>query len=430
MGANMAPAYANIFMDNFEKMYIFSNGDYSQYIHHYMRYVDDTFFIWTGSVDKFHEFVNYLNTVHQTIKFTSEVNPLELHFLDVNVQVSGSSFTTTVYTKPTDRNNILKPSSFHPPGLFKGLPRSQFMRVKRITSTAELYNLESTKMVDKFDARGYDRPTLLATQNEVGDIPRVTALTKKPLITASKIQRIPFVTSYDTNSWFFRKVILRHWKVLSTDQKYGHLFKSPPIFSYRRGRNVGELIKRKPPPSKGSRNLLGSQSNGTFPCRNCSHCNAITPGSSVTHPHLGTKHDIKGFFTCDTKDVVYCLKCPCGLTYIGQTSRAIKLRLNEHKSNIRNYRPAPLLPQTSLKSLKNSDVRTERIKPETLLAKHFFMQGHQVSQLRWQVLEKVIFKPGLDKKKCLLQRECYWIWLLESRHPKGLNEEYSMACFL
>uniref|UniRef100_A0A803JWW8 Reverse transcriptase domain-containing protein n=1 Tax=Xenopus tropicalis TaxID=8364 RepID=A0A803JWW8_XENTR len=56
MGANMAPAYANIFMDNFERSYIFSNTKYHSFIQGYMRYVDDTFFLWTGTQELLTDF--------------------------------------------------------------------------------------------------------------------------------------------------------------------------------------------------------------------------------------------------------------------------------------------------------------------------------------------------------------------------------------
>lgn len=66
-----------------------------------------------------------------------------------------------------------------------------------------------------------------------------------------------------------------------------------------------------------------------------------------------------------------------------------------------------------------------KYKKETLLATHFSKHGHQVSHVRWQILEKVIVKQGKDKKKVLLQRECLWIWKLQSRHPRGLNAEFN-----
>eukprot|EP00079_Xenopus_tropicalis_P036647 XP_017950418.1 PREDICTED: uncharacterized protein LOC108647884 [Xenopus tropicalis] len=421
MGANMAPAYANIFMDNFERSHIFSNTLYHPYIHSYLRYVDDTFFLWTGTMDLLNDFLSYLNNVHSTIKFTLEVGSSEIHFLDVLVKVIDSNFVTSVYKKPTDKNNLLRSTSFHPQGLFRGLPKSQFMRIKRIASSMELFEDESSKMVQKFVEKGYCQTKLMEVKREVGLIPRKEVLKTKSK-TAEKVKRIPFITTYDINAKKRRNIILKHWGILASDPKFGHLFKLPPMFSYRRGRNIGELIKHR----SESRHLAASTTiKGTFPCRNCSHCNGIIAGSAVSHPQHGTRHEVGGFYTCDSKDVIYCVKCPCGLVYVGQTSRPIKIRLNEHKSTIRNYKPQS--PSRMMKNVKSKEIEKKR---ETLLAKHFFTHGHQVAQVRWQILEKINVKQGQEKKKLLSQRECYWIWLLQSRHPKGLNDEFNMSCFL
>ena len=47
MGINCAPSCANIFMDHFERRYISPFLQGLSLI--YLRFVDDIFFIWTGS---------------------------------------------------------------------------------------------------------------------------------------------------------------------------------------------------------------------------------------------------------------------------------------------------------------------------------------------------------------------------------------------
>lgn len=42
----------------------------------------------------------------------------------------------------------------------------------------------------------------------------------------------------------------------------------------------------------------------------------------------------KPLITCSTTHVVYLLQCPCGLQYVGRTTSALSIRLNEHISNI------------------------------------------------------------------------------------------------
>ena len=111
--------------------------------------------------------------------------------------------------------------------------------------------------------------------------------------------------------------------------------------------------------------------------------------------------------TCKSKFVVYLLKCPCGLGYVGKTSRELKSRISEHKSSIRN-----------------SDEKSS-------VARHFVEAGHKVCSLRFQGIEKVdLPRRGGDRDKLLLQREAYWIHTLKTEFPNGLNEELLLGCFL
>ncbi|OCT57669.1 hypothetical protein XELAEV_18003126mg [Xenopus laevis] len=94
---------------------------------------------------------------------------------------------------------------------------------------------------------------------------------------------------------------------------------------------------------------------------------------------------------------------PCGLVYTGQTSRPVKERIKEHRSNIRNFKAGT---QT-----------------DTSISRHFSIFKHNLSQLKWQVLE-VIRKPqrGGNMLKLLLQEEAKWIKKCNIFYPEGLNE--------
>ena len=124
-------------------------------------------------------------------------------------------------------------------------------------------------------------------------------------------------------------------------------------------------------------------------------------GDTVYETNLPILHTA----TCDSSNVVYLIKCPCGLAYIGQTTRKLKIRISEHKSNIR----------------RNSATST--------LAQHWHETGHTIPQLRFQVLD--LFAPNTpDLHNCLLRKEIFWIYLLGTLHPKGLNDRLEMHCFL
>ncbi|OCT90662.1 hypothetical protein XELAEV_18019279mg [Xenopus laevis] len=112
------------------------------------------------------------------------------------------------------------------------------------------------------------------------------------------------------------------------------------------------------------------------------------------------------YHTCMSTNVIYLLKCPCGSAYVGKTNRMVRVRLNEHRSAIRNVKAKP-----------------------TSVSRHWAEYNHTISQLRWMVLEEVVLKSGnVDQKP--LQRETYWIWKLNTLAPRGLNEAINYTCFL
>ena len=63
----MAPSYANILMDRMERSSI-ENAEVKQRI--WGRYIDDIFVFWTEGEEKLRRFIDYLNSAHETIKFT------------------------------------------------------------------------------------------------------------------------------------------------------------------------------------------------------------------------------------------------------------------------------------------------------------------------------------------------------------------------
>ena len=111
MGTRVAPSYANIFMNDFEEKHV--------YTHHlqpaaWYRYIDDIFCLWQHGEDELEKFTTHLNSVHETIKFTIEKSRTSVSFLDTEVHLDNSHIYTTLYVKPTNRNNYLPFDSAHP----------------------------------------------------------------------------------------------------------------------------------------------------------------------------------------------------------------------------------------------------------------------------------------------------------------------------
>ena len=81
----------------------------------WMRYIDDIFFIWMHGEAKLKEFIDHLNSSHDTIKFTSKHSRDSISFLDVQVTLSeGGVLSTDLFCKPTDTHQYLHKMSCHP----------------------------------------------------------------------------------------------------------------------------------------------------------------------------------------------------------------------------------------------------------------------------------------------------------------------------
>jgi hypothetical protein len=91
----------------------------------WFRYVDDTFMIWPHGPPKLQQFLDQINNVRPTIKFTIEVEANNtLPFLDVLVMKRGQKLTTKVYRKPTHMGCYLHFKSNHPHHVKRGVVHS------------------------------------------------------------------------------------------------------------------------------------------------------------------------------------------------------------------------------------------------------------------------------------------------------------------
>ena len=98
MGSPLGPAFANIFMNALETKFLEEcNSSFKPIF--YKRYIDDTVAAFQDH-NQAHQFLNYINQTHPSIKFTmdSENNNC-LNFLDITVTRSDLRFTTNVFRK-------------------------------------------------------------------------------------------------------------------------------------------------------------------------------------------------------------------------------------------------------------------------------------------------------------------------------------------
>ena len=80
-GSKCSPEIADIFMHAFEKRFL----DKIPGLILYKRYRDDIIILSEAKRLEFHSFLENLNFLHESIKFTLEMNDCELNFLDLTI---------------------------------------------------------------------------------------------------------------------------------------------------------------------------------------------------------------------------------------------------------------------------------------------------------------------------------------------------------
>lgn len=111
MGSPVAPRYENIFMDSIESNKIIPSK-YGVHIKAWYRFVDDIFVVWTVSENALEEFTNFINSMHNLLEFLVTKDAKEICFLDVKIIPEDDGLHTTLYSKPTDKNNLLQKNCF------------------------------------------------------------------------------------------------------------------------------------------------------------------------------------------------------------------------------------------------------------------------------------------------------------------------------
>ena len=408
MGSAFAPSYACLTMGLWEEKFIY-NSQNNAFLHKialWRRYIDDVLLVWTGTKDELNAFLTYANSTTNYLSFTMEHDTNKIDFLDLTIfKGEDGKLETTIYRKPLSRNTLLKADSNHSKRLISNIPIGQFLRLRRNCSSTLDFSKKAADLTKRFTERGYAKADLDSAYNRALNTDREALLKKKPKKPPSN--RLCFSTEYTPAAGMIRNIITKHWHVLQSDPTMSNICSDPPLFCFRRSRSLRDRLVHSDltPPSP---SWLPSPPQGFHKCGNCSQCSNSTNAKDFTHPRTGKRFKIKSFINCNSTHVVYLLKCPCGMAYIGQTKRPLKIRIGEHKTAI----------------------RTGNL--EYAMARHYKQANHgSPASLRFWGIEKVSSSArGGDIIKKLLRREAYWIYTLNTLEPSGLNEELSLSSYL
>ena len=288
MGAVPAVSYANIFMARKIDDKILECA--ANLIIFMKRFLDDILMFWRGSIKKLHQFLQEINSLHPSIKFTmSHTKPpgceecdcpeaLSVPFLDTSIRIENNTIITDLFKKETDRNQYLLPSSCHPNHVTSNIPFSLALRIVRICSREEDREKRFGELRQMLLDRDY-KPNIIKTAiDRARNIPRDVALQK--VVRKSDSRRQVFVLTYDPRLPSANQIVKKHWRVMVQDPVLREIFPLPPLIAYRRQKNVREFVIRAkvPPPATREKRVLP----GMKRCGKCVNCPYVQTGRTVS----------------------------------------------------------------------------------------------------------------------------------------------------
>ena len=284
MGSPIACVLANLYMEYFECEL---RTQLPQQPAIWWRYVDDIICIWPHDTNIFDNFLQGLNRLAPSIKFSAEWETLDvetgvatLPFLDVLIHRSPGGVTFSVYRKPSHCHMYIHYYSLHAPHVKRGVLSGLFLRALRISSNEHLQP-ELDLLWAAFRRLGYPnffiREALSAAKTKFYSNPPISTPSATP--TATPISK-PHYVSLPYHPSFSK---LKHHL-----QNSNHKL----VFHYRET-TMRMVVKKK-----------GSTVNST--------------------------HEQAGVYS------IPCKVSECDKTYYGMTSRPYQKRLGEHQNNIRD----------------------------------------------------------------------------------------------
>ena len=375
MGTPMAPSIANLFMGWLEEEFLLQPFDIATDT--WKRFIDDIFLLWRGNETELQDFYDHLNRVHPTIKFTMNVSDVSVPFLDITIALKEGFLETDIYTKPTDSHAYLHHSSCHPQHCISNIPYSQFLRLRRICSNTEVFDVRAEEMSGHFLARGYAREKVEEAKLKVRDLSRSDTLKGRPNIPNS---RPPFVITHNPSN-----PPLRQWftdlqsYIVEPSNRMARVLPRPPIVGERNCKSLRNLLmpSRLPVPK--------DPSTGCFKCdKKCVICDQhLVEGKTFQSQATGETFTLRDRVSCETESVIYLLYCgkQCPHSqYIGRSKNSLRQRFYLHRSHIK----------------KNVG---------THVTEHFNLPNHSLSDMRCLVVERVYSQDIREMDK----RETFWI---------------------
>ena len=407
-GAPNSCSYADLALYPIDKAILDAKATNFNQLCYFGRFRDDCFGIWSGTYDEVNVFVDFVNSLDENLVFKIEPEILlsdgtSVTFLDLKITIVNNQLFTTVYSKDTDSHLYLHGTSCHVKSSVNGIPKGVALRLRRLCSTDDEYEVKSREYMAYLVSREHDPNLVKSTFSEIGKLTRHQARNKRQKTNGLQ-KSVIFPSVFNPRGPNVSKVVQKHLPLLENNPAVAKLFpKGTILVANKRASNLRDLLIRSDPYRTKVNN--SSLSNGYIPCNsNCDSCNNfVIPCTEFKCFATDRIFKVRDNYCCKSKNVIYLAYCiKCSKQGVGSTVDW-KPRLSNYKSHI------------------NKKVYSCHI------VKHFIndCSGHPL-QIKFHIIDSLNNVEGLSSDEIddlLLQKEQYWIGTLLTQYY-GLNSTH------
>ena len=302
-----------IIMDLIQKDVVFSKIFYNN-LKLWNRFIDDCVGIFLGRKKIFQKFLQKLSNQFEKheLQITSETSQESIVVLDIEIYKFQNKLHTKEHRKETASSSYLKYGSAHPKFIYKGIVKSQLLRLRRLCSRDFDFDIAVKQLRERGLNSGYD-----------------VELIDEILSTSSNLVRnispVP-KTSVETNE------VIR-WITLSNslfDNEISEFLKRTNMNLQPLSIKIENVKTTGPTLSKLLFNNNGNKK-ANHMCGNCNICTNRRRGdeNNIFSTTRNVSYKIDKNLSC-TRSGIYCIKCGCVIQYTGKTSIPFNVRFPEH----------------------------------------------------------------------------------------------------
>jgi hypothetical protein len=265
-----------------------------------------------------------------------------VNFLDLSIKFDTLTYKLifSLYIKPTNSFSYLLPCSNHPQHIFKNIPVSLFLRIRRICSSYIDYLHYSRILFVQLLKRGYNNKVISGVIRNIGNLDRKTLLPYKSknndIVNNLKLFNLYNKSTDFIKSFSFNSFIENHQSFSNSKLSFISLVDN----------NLGSIWFN---------NFKFYESKKFFSkkCgKNCNLCEFMDPKCAIEHNKKIIPFQSDS--NCESTGIIYIIKCNiCEVFYVGQSSKSASTRIGQHFFNVNSFR------KNISRSLSNFDSQSE-----------------------------------------------------------------------